>query len=177
MTEKEKWEIAISAISTAITLITLLYSIYLGRKANSRKVNVFTKFFDKDNKECKNPKDCATIYIRLSNIGNRNIKMNNVSFEINSKNKAFLKSVIHHDNYELNIDASRRFEISCKDIKKILKDFTDEIKPRKKLIIYFYDTANKKYKLKFNIKLVDILNQSDEVKKTMHTTINISEKK
>ena len=104
MTEKEKWEIAISIISTTITLVTLIYSIILGRKANSRKLKIIKKLYDKDNKECKNGINCSSIYVYLTNIGNRNIKIYNLKIEINYRNKLDLNSIIYSNNNKLNVD-------------------------------------------------------------------------
>ena len=173
MSESEIWDIVFKAISIAITLATLVSSIVLGRKVNSRKIKIDKHAYDENHKECNNGLLFKYLSISLTNVGNRNIEIKGAKIELNIHDKEFLNINLTNLNNKINIDESKNYEVYCSKIKKIIEDRKDAIRPNKKLTIYIYDSTNKKYKVKFKIKLLDILKQkNEEEKKTFLGTIN-----
>ena len=155
MTIYEIFSVVFSGISLLIAIGAFAYSIYQGRKANLKRIKKTNYPCDKNGSKCDKINKCDKLIITFTNTGNRNIKFVFAGIKI-GKN-TLINSRIIKNEILLSRDNTYTFFPYFNSIGNFLYLDKDKIQKNYKLTIIFFDSSNKKYKVKFKFKLFDIL--------------------
>ena len=155
MTIYEIFSVVFSGVSLLIAIGAFIYSIYQGRKANLKRIKKINYPCDENGLKCDSINKCDRLIITFTNIGNRDIKFVFAGIKI-GKN-TLINSRIIKNEILLSRDNTYTFFPYFSNICNFLYLDKDKIQKNYKLTIIFFDSSNKKYKVKFKFKLFDIL--------------------
>ena len=152
MNQKDIWDIVLNAISIIVTLSAVIVALIQSRKDSLRRLKIIEIKYDN---EMKTKLFSKIIRISLTNTGNRNIEIKSSKIKISKGNYETIPLL--SVPFDLGIDRTHEIEINKYEIKSFLSGLNKKIDPNTKLEITFYDSTNKKYKIKFKYKLSNLM--------------------